>query len=150
MKKEKQVISFIQNEHAVLGLPLRLTVSLIIGTVALLAILSYILNPCLFPDKLIVSVSPMITTISGDEPTNATFKIYVNDAKGHPVSGARVIIKGLGSACSGFTDKKGKINLLLQVHLDPGIHEGYLSLSVNAVCHEPFEELDIIKIVKTG
>jgi len=150
MSRVKKVIHFIQNEHAVLGLPMRLTVSLIIGTIALLGILSYIINPCLIPEKLVVSVSPMVSTISGENPTNVTFFVFVNDTKNHPVSGAIVIIKGLGSACTGLTDVHGKINLLLQVHLDPGIHEGYLGLSVKAACHEPFEQQDIIKIVKTS
>ena len=149
MKERRQRVRFIHNVHAVLGLPLRVTVSLIIGTVALAAILSYILNPCLFPERLIVSVNPMITTISDDVSTNASFVVHVNDSKSHPIVGARVIIKGLGGACCCFTDKKGTANLVLQVHLDPGIYEGYLSLSVYAACHEPFDQLEIIKIVKT-
>jgi hypothetical protein len=150
MSRRKKVIHFIQNEQAVLGLPMRLTVSLIIGTIALLAILSYILNPCLIPGRLIVSVSPLVSTISGEDPTNVSFIVFVNDTKNHPISGAIVVIKGLGGACSALTDVNGKINLLLKVHLDQGIHEGYLTLSVKAACHEPFEQQDEIKIVKTS
>ena len=149
MKRRKDLGYFIGDDHAVLGLPLRVTVSLIIGAVALGAILSYILNPCLFPERLIVTVNPMVTTISDDDVTNASFLVHVNDTKGHPITGARVIIKGLGGGCCGFTDTKGRTNLILQVHLDPGIHEGYLSVSVDAACHESFEQLDMIKIVRT-
>jgi hypothetical protein len=128
---------------------MRITVSIILGTITLGAILSYILNPCLFPERLVVSVNPMITTISNDQAANATFLVHVNDTNSHPVRGARVIIKGLGGACYGYTDNQGKINLVVQVHLDPGIHEGYLSLSVSSPCHESCEQSDIIKIVKT-
>jgi hypothetical protein len=149
MKERKRHVHFIQNDDAVLGLPLRVMVSLIVGTVALGAILSYILNPCLFPERLVVSVSPMMTTVSSDQASNATFLVHVNDTKSHPIRGARVIIKGLGGAGYGYTDRQGKINLMVKVHLDPGIHEGYLSLSVSAPCHESCEQFDIIKIVKT-
>jgi hypothetical protein len=148
--KRKHLRHFISDDRAVLGLPLRVTVSLIIGMVALGAILSYILNPCLFPERFIVSVNPIVTTISSEDPTNISFLVHVNDTKGHPITGAKVIIKGLGGACCGFTDTEGKTSLVLQVHLDPGIHEGYLSVSVDAACHESFEQVDIIKIVKTG
>ena len=149
MRKRIRYVHLMRNNNAVLGLPLRIMVSLVIGTVALGAILSYILNPCLFPERLVVSVSPMMTTVSGDQPVNATFLVHVNDTKSHPICDARVIIKGLGGACSGYTDNQGKITLVVQVQLDPGIHEGYLGLSVSASCHEPFEQFDVIKIVRT-
>lgn len=148
MKGRKRYVRFIRNQDAVLGLPLRITVSIIIGAVALGAILSYILNPCLFPERVVVSVSPMMITISGDQAVNATFLVHVNDTKNHPVRDARVILKGLGGAGYGYTDNQGKITLVVQVHLDPGIHEGYLSLSVSAPCHESIEQFDFIKIVK--
>jgi hypothetical protein len=150
MKKRKYLIILISDNHAVLGLPLRVTVSLIIGMVALGAILSYIMNPCLFPERLIVTVNPMVTTISDNVTTNVSFLVHVNDTKGHSITGAKVIIKGLGGGCCGFTDNKGRTSLVLQVHLDPGIHEGYLGLSVDAACYESFEQSDIIKIVKVG
>ena len=149
MKERRKHARFISSDHAVLGLPLRVTVSLIIGMVALGAILSYILNPCLFPEKLIVSVSPMMTIISDNLTSNASFLVHVNDTKSHPVVGARVIIKGEGLGSCGFTDIKGTVYLVLQVHLDPGICEGYLSVSVQAACHEAFDQVDMIKIVKT-
>jgi hypothetical protein len=148
MKKKENDSTFFGDDHAVLGLPLRVTVSLIIGMAALGAILSYILNPCLFPERLIVTVSPMVITISDGNTTDASFLVHVSDTKSHPVTDARVIIKGMGEGCCGFTDENGSTTLTLQVHLDPGIHEGYLDLSVSAACHEPFEQMDFIKIVK--
>ncbi len=141
---------FIRNETAVLGLPLRVTVSLLIGAVALGAILSYILNPCLFPERLIVTISPMVMTISGDGPTNVSILVHVNDTNGHPIKGSQVIIKGLGGGCGGLTNDAGQTVLVLQIHIDPGIHEGYLSVSVDAAGHESFEQVDFIKIIKEG
>ena len=150
IEKKQKKQNFIKNQDAVLGLPMRLTVSLVIGTVALLAILSYILNPCLFPQKMIVSVSPMVTTISGESLQNLTFIVNITDTSGHPLQGASVIIKGLGGAGSGFSDNKGMALVQLQVQLKVGMHEGYLGVAVSAACHQPFEQEELIKIVRLG
>jgi len=150
VKIRKKRIYFIVNDHAVLGLPMRLTVSLVIGTVALIAILSYILNPCLFPQRMIVSVSPIMTTLQGSEPENVSFIVFVNDTTGHPLSGAVVIIKGLGGAGSGFSNKTGKAVIQIQVQLKDGIYEGYLDISVKAPCHMPVEHQEMIKVVKSS
>jgi hypothetical protein len=145
----KKVLS-LKNEQAVLGLPMQLTVSLIIGTVALIAILSYILNPCIFPGRVIVTVSPMVSIISGEEPENVTFTVYVNGTDGTPLSGASVIIKGLGGASAGFTDTSGKALLTLMVQLENNTFEGYLNVEAKVPCHEPFEGSEMIKIVQTN
>jgi hypothetical protein len=150
MKRRLKSGCFIKDEHGVLGLPIRLTVSLIIGTVALVGILSFILNPCLFPGKMIVVACPMVAQISGEEPSNVTILVCVHDMKNHPIQGATVILKGLGGAGSGVTNEKGNTTVQLQVHIPQGLHEGYLTLSVrSAACYEPYEQQDLIKIVKT-
>jgi hypothetical protein len=149
MKIRKKRIVFVDNIDAVLGLPMRMTVSLIIGTVALVAILSYILNPCLFPQRMVVSVTPILTILPGADPENVTFTVYVNDTDGHPLQGASIIIKGLGGAGSGLSDKNGKAVIQTQVRLEGGIHEGYLDISVKAPCHTSFEHQDMIKVVKS-
>jgi len=140
---------FIKNNQAVLGLPMRLTVSLVIGSVALIAILSFILNPCLFPGRMSVSVTPLVTVIGGVMPENLTVTVFVTETKGTPVSGASVIVKGLGGAGSGFSNESGKVVLQLNVHLPSGIYEGYLDVIVTAPCHQPFEQEDMIKVVKS-
>src|SRR4030042_1912257 len=109
MNTKRKKRYFLENESAVLGLPMRLTVSLIIGTIALIAILSTILNPCLFPQRMMVSITPQVTTVQGSDPENVSFTVFVNDIDGFPLTGASVIIKGLGGAGSGFSDKNGKV-----------------------------------------
>lgn len=149
MKKQKRKLYFLDNENAVLGLPLRLTVSLIIGAVVLIAILSYMLNPCLFPHRMLISVTPLVASLQSNDPENVTFTVFVNDTDGHPLCGASVIITGLGGAGSGFSDKDGKTIVQTQVQLKDGIYEGYLDIVVKAACHEPFEHQAIIKVVKS-
>jgi hypothetical protein len=139
---------FIKNEKAVLGLPMRLTVSLIIGAVALVAILSYIVNPCLFPNKMIISIKPMINIVSGSNPTDLTITVFVNETNGYPIFNANVIIKGVGGIGSGVTDENGRTIIHITVKLENGVNEDYLHVSVKASCHEAFSQQDMIKIIK--
>jgi hypothetical protein len=140
--------TFIKNEKAVLGLPVRLTVSLIVGTVALVAILSYVMNPCLFPDRMIVSVNPMVNIVSGNNSTDVNITIYVNEIDGYPIKNANVIIKGLTGLGANHTDENGKTIIQITVKLESGVNEGYLDVSVKAACHETFSQQDMIKILQ--
>jgi len=140
--------TFIKNEKAVLGLPMRLTVSLIIGTVALVAILSYVMNPCLFPDRMIVSVNPMVNIVSGNNSTDINITIYVNETNGYPIKNANVIVKGLTGIGANHTDENGKTIIQITVKLENGVSEGYLDVSVKAACHETFSQQDMIKILR--
>ena len=144
-RNRKFCSSFIPNDYAVIGLPMRLTVSLIIGMVALAAILVYILNPCLFPGKIIVSVAPMVCNITLNPSCN--FTVTVTDTSGSPISGATALVDGLGDAGMNTTDVYGHAVLQLTVHLEPGQHEGYLDVLVKAVCHETFSQNDMIKVI---
>ena len=145
---KRKSISFIKNDNAVLGLPMRLTVSIIIGTITLAAILSYILNPCIFPGRMVVSINPMVSTVSADAPTEVNLTIYVNKTDGRPIKDAIVIIKGLNEASSNNTNENGKTTIQITVELEEGQYEGYLDVSVKASCHESFLQQDMIKIVK--
>jgi len=128
---------------------MRLTVSLIIGTVALAAILSYVLSPCLFPNKMVISIDPMVNTIPSDENSsefNITF--YVNETDGRPIKDATVIIKGLTGIGANLTNENGKTTIQITVRLENGVNEGYLDVSVKAPCHETFSQHDMIKIIR--
>jgi hypothetical protein len=149
MKSRRKHISFYENDQAVLGLPMRLTVSIIIGTVALIAILGYIMNPCIFPYKMIVSVTPMVITLSGDASGNLSFLVNVTEINGYPLRDASVIIDGLGGAGSGFSNDNGTAFVELTVCLESGRREGYLDVSVSAPCHETVALHDMIKIVRS-
>ncbi|MFH1101194.1 MAG: hypothetical protein V1726_04060 [Methanobacteriota archaeon] len=144
-RNRKSVFPFIPNVSAVVGLPMRLTVSLIIGAVALAAILTYILNPCLFPGKIVVSITPMVYDITAN--TTLNMSVTVTETSGSPISGATVLVDGLGGAGANTTDIHGKTVIQLSVHLESGQHEGYLDVVVKAACHETFSQNDMIKVI---
>ena len=142
--------NFIKNKKAVLGLPMRLTVSLIIGVIALAAIISYISNPCIFPDKIIVTVNPMVNHISnGSNQANFNIDIYVKDSDGYSIKNALVIVKGLNGINSSYTDLNGKTVVNINVTLHESAYEGYLDVIVKVPCYETFSQNDMIKIIRS-
>ena len=143
--RHRHTIPFLSNQDAVLGLPMRLTVALIIGSVALAAILGFILQPCIFPQKMIIAVDPMVYDIVVGNPFTVT--VQVRDSNGQAVSNALVIIKGLGDAVSGSTSSFGTIDLDVSPTLDG--YEGYLDVQVKAPCFETFDQTNMIKVIDT-
>lgn len=127
---------------------MRITVGVIIGSVCLTAILGFILQPCLFPHQMKVSVSPNIQDITSGDPFDVT--ILVQDTQGRPISNAQVIIDGLHQAVSGSTTPAGELILTLQPTLEVGYHEGYLDVQVKAPCYETIEYEDMIKVYLTS
>ncbi|MFA5101935.1 MAG: hypothetical protein WC525_02160 [Candidatus Thermoplasmatota archaeon] len=148
MKRRDTIRFFLKNDAAVLGLPMRLTVSLILGTVVLLAILTTLVNPLVFSHKLLVSISPLVATVEDSTPENVSFLVMVTDTDGAPVCDASIIIKGLGGAGAGISDTDGNALVQLQVAVEEGLYEGYLDVSVKAAGYVSFEHQDMLKVVK--
>lgn len=148
-KKTAKVRKLIANNYAVLDLPLRLTVSLAIGVAALSFILLCILNPCLFPSKMIVNIEPMVNIVpSGFDEYEFSINVEVRDREGHAIKNANILIKGLGDAVSDITDSDGKAIIKIKPKLEQGVNEGYLDLVVKAGCMEKFSEENMIKIIR--
>jgi len=145
----KKKITFIRDKRAVIGMPLRLTVCLIIGSFALMLILIYILNPCIIPGKLVVRIEPIINIIpSGSNQETFRINVTVEDKEGYSITDADVLIKGLGDAESNLTDKNGITTIEITPHLKSGVNEGYLDITVKAPCKETFSQNKMIKVVR--
>ena len=127
---------------------MRLTVSIIIGTAAMIAILAFILNPCIFPEKMIVSVNPIINTISTGDSEDFSIDVHVTDVEGRPIYEGIVIIKGLGDVGSGKTNSNGDVTVPITATLQSGQNEGYLDLIVKCSCFEEFSQKSMIKVVR--
>ncbi len=129
-----------RSNKAVLGLPLRLVVGIIVGGVALSAVLYYLASPCIFPKELSVNWSPI--SIPNEEKTPITVIVRLN---GKNVDGAIVIINGLGNISYNKTIN-GKATLYFTPHMK-GRYEGYLSLTVKGNgCYRRFYEEKAIKV----
>jgi hypothetical protein len=140
-----------KNNYAVIGLPLRFTVSIVIGTIALSFILLYILNPCIFPGKMIISIDPLINKIPLDsDEYDFEININVKDRHGYPVKEANVLVKGLGDVFSNLTNENGITKIHIKPRLQKGVNEGYLDIVVKAQCLETFSQNKMIKVVRSN
>ncbi len=132
-----------------MGLPMRMTVSIVIGAAALSSILFFIMSPCLFPEKITVNVNPVVEEIHSRTET-VILNFEIKDKEGHPIKDANIRVVGLGGAGEGFTRSNGKTSVSLDVTLDSGRTEGYLDVDVKAGgCYEDFNGDDMIKIIYT-
>jgi len=147
-KSTKKFKNFIDNNDAVLGMPMRLTVSLIIGAAAIFAILTFLINPCLFPSKMIVSVNQMVNVIDVGNSKDFNIDVNVTDMDGRPIIGALVIIKGMGDVGSDKTNVNGKITIPITATLQSGQNENYLDIIVKCGCFETFTQNSMIKVVR--
>ena len=130
------------DRNGVLGLPLRMVVSIIVGGVALSTVLYFLSSSCIMPKELEVTWKPIV--ISNEKKNEITVSVF---ADGKAVRGAEVIIHGLGNASYGKTGKNGNVTLYFTPHMK-GKNEGYVDIRVTAQgCYKSFEEEDAIKVV---
>ncbi len=145
MRKERP---FTRDSVAVLGLPLRMVVSLVIGMVALSAVLSQMLQPGLIPRPVAVVVTPMAAAVTDEGPWNVTLQVHVTDRSGRPFLGAAVLVTGLGGASAGRTDKDGRAAVTICINLSAGCYEGYLDVTVNAPRHDRWSAPGAVKVYR--
>ena len=130
------------SKQGVLGLPLRMVVSIIVGGVALSTVLYFLSSSCIVPKELEVKWKPIV--INNEKKNEITVSVF---ADGKAVRGANVIIMGLGNASSGKTDGEGEVTISFTPHMK-GRNEGYVDIRVTAQgCYKSFEEEDAIKVV---
>jgi hypothetical protein len=142
-----RLVHLLCNEDAIVGLPLRLVVCLVIGMAALGSILGLMTSQDLLPRPMVVSVSPMFGVV-GNGTQNVSFVVSVQDPEGRGVGMATVVMSGLGGAGVGRTNASGGTVVSLSVCLEPGVLEGYLDVRVSAVRHPRFEQGSMVKVVR--
>lgn len=157
---------FFSNERgSVEGLPVLLIVMLVIGIVALAAMITAMGQ--FKPPRVLTATVEKANGIDGNliaidagggnrKAANITgdTKIKVIDANGKPVDGASVTISGLGAAASGKTSSYGTVifsdaSEWIQVPvLEENQNEGYLKLEVTANGFIDYVNEKAIKVVR--
>jgi hypothetical protein len=150
-----------KNEDGVEGLPVRLIVVLVVGVIALSAMVGAI--NFFKPQKTLTAAVAKVggkpgnllqVSQSGEGAASKTWTCYVNvtDANGVPVSGASVIVHGLGGAGSAVTDKKGVAYLSKTsgIKLNPNQDSGYMVLEVNAQGYYPYKNDNAMAVVRVN
>jgi len=119
------------NDYAVLDLPMGLVVSLIIGSVCLLAILSLMLQASMIPGNLQVEIQPGYILLN-DSNALVNVSVLVTDSTHHPIHNAIVIIRGYHCAVGNRTNESGYIVEQISPKMQPGLKETFLEITVQA------------------
>ena len=159
MKSTKRERTFIEDEEAVEGLPVRLIVVLVVGVIALSAMVAALNG--FKPQK---ALTASVIEVGGKDGNllvvpktgyasvehNWTCRVLVVDADGNPVSGASVIVHGLSGAGGGVTDKNGKayLNKTDDVMLNANQNSGYMTLEVSAPGYNNFKNENAMAVVR--
>ena len=131
------------NNEGVIGLPLKMVVSIVIGGVALSAVFYFLSSQCIYPKELDVQWSPLV--IENEKMNKIQVKVR---SDGKAVEGANVVISGLGNASSGKTNENGQATLYFTPHMKER-NEGYVDIYVNAGrCYKKFHRENAIKVVE--
>lgn len=147
------------NDEAVEGLPVRLIVVLVVGVIALAAMVGALNG--FKPQK---SLSASVYEVGGKDGNmlmipktgyaavehNWTCRVLVVDAEGDPVSGASVIVHGLSGAGSAVTDKDGEAYLTKtnDVTLNANQNSGYMTLEVSAPGYNTYTNENALAVVR--
>lgn len=152
---------FIEDEMGVEGLPVRLIVVLVVGMIALSAMVAAV-NSFKPPRTLTAAVTEVSSkdgnllqiSSAGEGAVEKTWTCYVNvtDDKGDPVSGASVILHGLGGAGSGMTNTKGVayIKNTNDIRLNPNQNSGYMTLEVNAPGFYQYKSENALAVIRVN
>jgi hypothetical protein len=156
MKGDK---SFWKNDDAVEGLPVRLIVVLVVGVIALAAMVAA-LNGFKPQKTLTASVyevggkdgNMLMIPKAGFGPVehNWTCRVKVVDANGDAIEGASVIVHGLSGAGSDVTDRYGVAYLSKtnNVNLNSNQNSGYMTLEVSAPGYNTLRNENAIAVVR--
>ncbi len=154
------------NDDRAIELPINIVVMLVVGMVALAALVAIIPPPTKNMSVNIIESgeqsagsTPGNTIIVDSTVANSPFDvdvdISVSDPDGYPVRDANVILRGLGGVATGITDNDGNCSLSTTsssspVSLGSNQNEGTLDLTISANGFYDFEKTDAVMVVRTS
>ncbi|MCL7410650.1 MAG: carboxypeptidase regulatory-like domain-containing protein [Methanosarcinaceae archaeon] len=150
-----------QNDSAI-ELPINIVVMLVVGMVALAALIAIIPPPT---KNMSVNIDEsgiqgalksgntvIVDALTAQNALTLVVKITANDPDGNPVRDANVVLRGLGGVATNTTDINGIATLITdaaQVKLGANQNEGTMDLTITANGFYDYDKTDAVMIVKT-
>ena len=159
MKNNKNIF---QNDSAI-ELPINIVVMLVVGMVALAALIAIIPPPTknmsvnidesgLESDDLNPGNTIIVDATKAEDPLTVEVKITATDPDGNPVRDANVVLRGLGGVATNTTDIYGVATLITdeaQVKLGSNQNEGTMDITITANGFYDYDKTDAVMVVKT-
>lgn len=140
------VKKLLSNELAMIDLPMRMLVSLTIGLISITVILSFLFQPALFDQEVIVTIHPSVAIVNETNP-ETFFTVTVSDEQAHRIPHAQVVLHGDSFVQSNMTDNKGQTTIEVNITIPAHQYETFADVRVKASGYQTFFEQDLIKIV---
>jgi hypothetical protein len=151
----------LDDDRGVEGLPVRLIVVLVVGVIALAAMVAAMngFKPQKTLSATITEVNSkqgnLLRVQSSDEGSmNKTWSctVKVTDDKGNPISGASVIIHGMGGAGSDVTNDEGSafVDNTNSIELNANQDSGYLTMEVSASGYYTYKNENALAVIRVG
>ena len=151
-----------QNDSAI-ELPINIVVMLVVGMVALAALIAIIPPPTknmtVNIDESGISSNPLksgntviVDAVTAQNALTLLVKITATDPDGNPVRDANVVLRGLGGVATNTTDINGIAMLITdaaQIKLGANQNEGTMDLTITANGFYDYDNTDAVMIVKT-
>lgn len=149
----------LSDDRGVEGLPVRLIVVLVVGVIALAAMVSAMNS--FKPQKTLTASVTSVNSKDGNllrvSSSGAgavektwTCTVKVTDDNGGPVYGASVILHGLSGAGSDTTDKSGiaHLNNTNAIKLNANQNSGYMTLEVSAPGYYTYKNENALAVIR--
>ncbi len=163
MKNMKNMKNSFQNDSAI-ELPINIVVMLVVGMVALAALIAIIPPPTKnmsvnidesgINGSTLKSGNTIIVSANvAKNPLTLEVKITASDPDGNPVRNANVVLRGLGGVATATTDSDGTATLITddaKVKLGANQNEGTMDLKITANGFYDYDKMDAVMIVKTN
>lgn len=148
MKLKPNIHQLSKENSAVIDMPMKLMISLIIGSLTLATIIGFITQSSILPASLYVTIQPTMSTIN-DSTNTSFFHIMVKDSSDQqPIHQGLVTIKGHETIAYNYTNKTGKCIIPVTIHLEDGINELFLDVQVKASGYDPCINENMIRIIR--
>ncbi len=158
----KNYKKFVRDEAAI-ELPINIVVMLVVGMVALAALIAIIPPPTknmsvdieesgLQSQTLSAGNTIVVDAVTAQNPLTVVVKIKATDPDGNPVRDANVVLRGLGGVATNNTDINGMTTLVSSsapVEFGANQNEGTMDLSISANGFYDYEKMDAVMIIKT-
>ncbi|MCD4702750.1 MAG: carboxypeptidase regulatory-like domain-containing protein [Methanosarcinaceae archaeon] len=151
------------NDDSAIELPINIVVMLVVGMVALAALIAIIPPPTknmsvdiqesgLSTSVLTSGNTIIVDAVTAQNPLTILVKIRAMDPDGEPVRDANVVLRGLGGVATNSTDINGETTLTTNsapIEFGANQNEGTMDLTISANGFYDYEKTDAVMIIKT-
>ncbi|MEA1985843.1 MAG: carboxypeptidase regulatory-like domain-containing protein [Euryarchaeota archaeon] len=151
------------NDDSAIELPINIVVMLVVGMVALAALIAIIPPPTknmsvdiqesgLSTSVLTSGNTIIVDAVTAQNPLTILVKIQAMDPDGEPVRDANVVLRGLGGVATNNTDINGETTLITSsapIEFGANQNEGTMDLTISANGFYDYEKTDAVMIIKT-